>query len=269
MANILNKIIDQTHADLINRKQSTSLSALRSMPFYDRKPYSLKNALLHGSGIIAEHKRQSPSKGSFNCPATLIDVVTGYEKAGASAISCLTDSPFFGGALDDLMQARAAVTIPLLRKDFMIDLYQVHESKAYGADAILLIAACLNDEELKTLSLEAVNIGLSILFEVHDLEELNRIKTIATSLPQDSFVIGVNNRNLTTFVTDVDNSLQLLPHFPNDSLAISESGISDPETVIKLRKAGFQGFLIGENFMKTDQPGVACNEFIKNTNYAN
>lgn len=268
MANILHKIIDQTRKDLMVRNGYTTLSDLRSMPLYGRNTFPLKKALSTGSGIIAEHKRQSPSKGSFNCPATVVDVVSGYEKAGASAISCLTDTPFFGGTLDDLKAARAAVSIPILRKDFIVDLYQIHESRAYGADAILLIASCLNNEELKTLSLEAINLGLSILFEVHDLKELNRLKIVIASLPQESYVMGVNNRNLTTFITDIDNSLQLLPHFPKHSLAVSESGLSDPATVVKLRNAGFQGFLIGENFMKSDHPGATCNEFIKNMQHA-
>ncbi|MBF4986173.1 indole-3-glycerol-phosphate synthase, partial [Nonlabens mediterrranea] len=239
------------------------LSQLREMPFYSRQTLSLHNGLKNGSGIIAEHKRQSPSKGSFNCPSSLQDVVKGYETAGASAISCLTDQPFFGGTLQDLLEARNAINIPILRKDFIIDLYQIHEAKAYGADAILLIAACLNNEELKTLSLEAMNLGLEILFEVHELEELNRIKTVTTSFNTSKFVIGVNNRDLKRFKTDIQNSKDLLPHFPENVLAISESGISDPEIVKELKTLGFEGFLIGENFMKTNDPGTSCQQFIK------
>ncbi|MEP0459366.1 indole-3-glycerol phosphate synthase TrpC [Nonlabens sp.] len=263
MEDILKKITNQTALDLKRRKDKTSLSQLREMPFYSRKTLSLYNGLKNGSGIIAEHKRQSPSKGSFNCPASLQEVVKGYEAAGASAISCLTDEPFFGGTLQDLLEARSQVNIPILRKDFMIDLYQIHEAKAFGADAILLIAACLNNEELKTMSLEAINLGLEILFEVHDLEELNRIKEVTTSLNTTKFVIGVNNRDLKRFKTDIQNSKDLLPHFPKDVLAISESGISDPEIVKELKNLGFQGFLIGENFMKTELPGASCDQFIK------
>ncbi|EAS18705.1 indole-3-glycerol phosphate synthase, IGPS [Flavobacteria bacterium BBFL7] len=263
MEDILKKITNQTAQDLKVRKDKTSLSQLREMPFYSRQTLSLHNGLKNGSGIIAEHKRQSPSKGSFNCPASLQDVVKGYETAGASAISCLTDQPFFGGTLQDLLEARKAVNIPILRKDFIIDLYQIHEAKAYGADAILLIAACLNNEELKTLSLEAMNLGLEILFEVHELEELNRIKTVTTSFNTSKFIIGVNNRDLKRFKTDIQNSKDLLPHFPECVLAISESGISDPETVKELKDLGFQGFLIGENFMRTNDPGTSCQQFIK------
>lgn len=263
MSDILNRITTQTVTDVKKRKLKTDLSELRAMPYYLRPTLSLKAGLENGSGIIAEHKRQSPSKGSFNCPASLSNVVTGYEKAGASAISCLTDNPFFGGTLEDLSVARQHVSIPLLRKDFIVDMYQVHESKAYGADAILLIAACLNNEELKTLALEAINLGLSILFEVHDLEELNRIKYIATTLQQDMFVIGVNNRDLKKFKTDIKTSLELIKEFPENILAVSESGIYDPLMVKELKKAGFKGFLIGEHFMKTEKPGEHCAQFIK------
>ena len=148
----------------------------------------------------------------------------------------------------------------------MIDLYQIHEARAYGADAILLIAACLNNEKLKSMSLEAMNIGLEILFEVHDLEELNRIKEVTSQFNTDKFVIGVNNRDLKKFKTDIQNSKNLLPHFPKDVLAISESGISNPEVVKELKALGFEGFLIGENFMKTEQPGNSCKQFIKAIN---
>jgi indole-3-glycerol phosphate synthase len=268
MADILKKIISQTYKDLNDRKTATSLADLRSMPLYNRAPFSLKESLIKGSGIIAEHKRQSPSKGSFNCLASLSSVVTGYEKAGASAISCLTDLPFFGGTLDDLVKARERVNIPVLRKDFMMESYQIHESKAHGADAILLIAACLNDQQLKAMALESVALGLSILFEVHDRLELERVKEIIVTLPQNSFVIGINNRDLTKFKTDIQNSIDLLPHFPDGVVAISESGISDPSVVKKLQDAGYTGFLIGEHFMKTNDPGSSCEQFIKELQHA-
>ena len=266
MEDILKKIIAQTTQDLKARKKTTSLSELRDMPAYSRKVISLYQSLKNGSGIIAEHKRQSPSKGSFKCPRSLEEVVKGYEKAGASAISCLTDQPFFGGTLQDLIEARGVVNIPILRKDFMIDLYQVHEAKAFGADAILLIASCLNNEELKTMSLEAMNLGLELLFEVHDLEELTRIKEVTDAFAIEKYVIGVNNRDLKRFQTDIQNSNNLIPYFPSGVIAISESGISNPEVVKELRTLGFQGFLIGENFMKTEQPGASCEQFIKAIN---
>jgi indole-3-glycerol phosphate synthase len=232
MENILNKITIQTAKDLNTRKKNTPLSNLMAMTHYSRQTISLYEGIKNGSGIIAEHKRQSPSKGSF-------------------------------GSLEDLIATRKQINIPVLRKDFMIDSYQIHESKAYGADAILLIAACLNNEELKSMSLEAWDIGLEILFEVHDLEELNRIKEITASFDTSKYIIGVNNRDLKRFQTDIQNSKDLLPHFPQGVLAISESGISNPEVVKELNNLGFQGFLIGENFMKTENPGTSCKQFIK------
>ncbi len=263
MEDILKKITDRTSADLKVRKEHISLSELRAMPGYSRETISFHDAIKNGSGIIAEHKRQSPSKGSFECPASLEQVVKGYELAGVSAISCLTDEPFFGGTLQDLLDARSYINIPILRKDFMVDLYQIHEAKAYGADAVLLIAACLNDEELKTMAVEALNLDLEILFEVHDLEELNRVKNVTELLDSSKYVIGVNNRDLKRFKTDIQISKELLLHFPEGVLAISESGISDPATVKELQKTGYTGFLIGENFMKTNDPGASCAAFIK------
>ncbi|ARN78068.1 indole-3-glycerol phosphate synthase [Nonlabens spongiae] len=263
MNDILKKITQQTLKDLSVRKRNMTLSDLRSMPGYGRKTFSLYESLKNGSGIIAEHKRQSPSKGSFKCPADLEKVVKGYEKAGASAISCLTDEPFFGGSLKDLQSARNYVKIPLLRKDFMVDLYQVHEARAYGADAILLIAACLDDEQMKTLAIEALNLNLEILFEVHNKEELDRVMQLTQSFNPTKFVIGVNNRDLKKFETSIEISKSLIAHFPKDVLAISESGISDPEVVKELKQISFQGFLIGELFMKTDDPGSALKSFIK------
>jgi indole-3-glycerol phosphate synthase len=263
MDDILKKIINRTALDLLDRKRERPLAALRELPYYSRKTISFTNSLQKGSGIIAEHKRQSPSKGNFNCATSISDVVSGYEKAGASAISCLTDFPFFGGNLDDLLETRAAVTIPVLRKDFMIDPYQVHEAKAYGADVILLIAACLNDKELLALSIEALNLNLEILFEVHDLDELERVKKITAPFRLSKYAIGVNNRDLKRFKTDISNSVNLLPFAPTGVIAISESGINDPETVKRLRNAGYTGFLIGEHFMTTNDPGAACASFIK------
>ncbi|WP_431472145.1 indole-3-glycerol phosphate synthase TrpC [Nonlabens sp. SCSIO 43208] len=263
MSDILEKITIQTTKDVVQRRSLKSIQDLREMPLCSRKTLSLHESIKKGSGIIAEHKRQSPSKGSFNCPASLEEVVLGYEKAGASAISCLTDTPFFGGSLQDLEQARKLINIPILRKDFIVDMYQIHEAKAYGADAILLIAACLSNEQLTTLANEALNLELEILFEVHNLTELENIKKVTENLDPEKFIIGVNNRDLKRFKTDIQNSIDLLPHFPENVIAISESGISNPATVKKLQSIGFKGFLIGENFMKTDQPGISCSTFIK------
>ncbi|WP_124980157.1 indole-3-glycerol phosphate synthase TrpC [Nonlabens xiamenensis] len=263
MADILKKIVDHTTQNLRKRKQEMPLQKLREMLFYSTPCLSLHKALEDGSGIIAEHKRQSPSKGSFDCPASLIEIVTGYEKAGASAISCLTNQHFFGGTLDDLRDVKKHINIPVLRKDFMVDLYQVHEAKAYGADAILLIAACLDKEQMQALALESLNLGLDILFEVHHEDELDTVKKLSAQFPKNKYIIGVNNRDLKRFKTDIQVSKDLFPHFPDGVLAISESGISDPETVKELQLVGYTGFLMGEAFMKTDDPGRSCDEFIK------
>jgi indole-3-glycerol phosphate synthase len=263
MEDILRKITDRTALDLQDRRRQSPISALQDAEFYQRQPLSLIKALREGSGIIAEHKRRSPSKGDLNHPESLAEVVTGYKKAGASAISCLTDEPFFGGTLDDLKNVRAMVNMPVLRKDFIVNTYQIDEAKAYGADAILLIAACLTSEQMSDFAELAIALGLSILFEVHNRAELDNVLSVTTQLPTDSFCIGVNNRNLKLFKTDVDISRQLIKHFPSDVLAVSESGLNDPTTVKELKELGFQGFLIGEHFMKSDDAGAACAEFIK------
>ncbi|MGB3591100.1 MAG: indole-3-glycerol phosphate synthase TrpC [Nonlabens sp.] len=263
MVDILKKITDRTLVDLTKRKKETTLSVLREMPHYSRHALSLVTALKNGSGIIAEHKRQSPSKGSFENLNSLASIVKGYENAGASAISCLTDMPFFGGSLADLVEVQRTVDIPVLRKDFMIDSYQIHEAKAYGADAILLIAACLDDQQLATFSSKAVELGLSVLFEVHERKELDRVNIIATSLPAATYAIGVNNRNLKEFKTDIQTSHELYHHIPADVVAVSESGIDDPAVANELITTGFKGFLIGEYFMRQQSPGSACATFIK------
>ena len=207
-------------------------------------------------GIIAEHKRLSPSKTIINHSLSVEEVVKGYENAGASSISILTDNHYFGGSLDDLILARAAVKTPLLRKEFIIDDYQILEAKANGADAILLIAAVLSKEEIKQLSEFAQSLALEVLLEVHNLEELE--KSIMPSLT----IIGVNNRNLKTFELNLQTSIDLVKYIPNDFVKISESGISHTDDIKLLKSHGFQGFLIGENFMKTNNPGESLLEFI-------
>lgn len=208
------------------------------------------------TGIIAEFKRASPSKGLINGTASVAQVVKGYQDAGASAVSVLTDPDFFQGSLADLTAARQALTIPLLRKEFIIDRYQIAEAKAYGADIILLIAACLEATEIESLSIYAKSLGLNVLLEVHNEEELNR------SLFNSIDAIGVNNRNLKDFSVSLEHSYDLVNKIPGRYIKVSESGISDPATITALRAAGFQGFLIGENFMRTDNPGAAIKEFV-------
>ena len=223
-----------------------------------RKKVSFKQALVNSnSGIIAEFKRKSPTKGWINPDADVTKVVQSYEAAGAAAISCLTDEPFFGGSFTDFEKARETVRqIPLLRKDFILDEYQIYQSKAMGADVILLIAACLSSEEIARFTSIAHDLDMEVLLEIHEESELS-------SICLDADVIGINNRNLKTFVTDVRHTLDLASKISDRFLKISESGLSDPETVIQLHQAGFRGFLMGESFMKTADPGETLREFIK------
>ncbi len=185
------------------------------------------------------------------------DVVKAYEEAGASAVSVLTDGEFFKGNLEDLSKARKAISIPILRKEFIVDKYQIAEAKAYGADIILLIAACLKKEEVQEFAAYAHQLGLNVLLEVHNEQEL------LDNLFDDIDAIGVNNRNLKDFSVDIQHSYDLLDKIPTEYIKVSESGIADPSTIKALKKAGFQGFLIGENFMKTADPGQAIKDFVK------
>ena len=208
------------------------------------------------SGIIAEHKRRSPSKSVINQSLSVQDVAKGYADAGACGMSVLTDGKYFGGSLDDLVLARASTNIPILRKEFIIDEYQIVEAKAYGADVILLIAAILSKEEIKALSELAKGLGLDVLLEVHNDEELE--KSLMPSLD----MLGVNNRNLKSFKVDMDISKTLSKKIPDDFVKVSESGISSVEAIRELKEFDYQGFLIGENFMKTDEPGKSAKKFI-------
>lgn len=256
--NILDKIIIRKREEVAAAKEAITLAELEKFPLFGRKPYSLRESILDKakSGIIAEFKRASPSKGIINARSLVKDVVKGYEQAGASAISVLTDADFFKGSLQDLTEAREAVSIPVLRKEFIIDHYQIAEAKAYGADVILLIAAVLAPEEIKELSSYAKELGLSVLLEVHDKEELER------SIFETIDAIGVNNRNLKDFTVSIQHSLDLVNLIPDSFIKVSESGLSNPESIIELKRAGFQAFLIGENFMKTDDPQDAIKNFV-------
>ena len=205
---------------------------------------------------IAEHKRRSPSKSTINNGLNVQDVAIGYQNAGACGMSVLTDGKYFGGSLDDLILARAATSFPLLRKEFIIDTYQILEAKACGADVILLIAAVLSQQEIKNLSEFAKSLGMDVLLEVHDLDELQ--KSIMPSLD----MLGVNNRNLKTFEVSLDISKTLSTSIPDDFIKVSESGISSVSAIKELMPYGYKGFLIGENFMKTDNPGLSAETFI-------
>jgi len=254
---ILDNITAYKQQEVSARKKAFPITLLEQSPWYSRTCYSITDRLKNSkSGIIAEHKRRSPSKRVINDKTLLPTVVKGYEEAGVSAISVLTDTKFFGGSLDDLVLARTCVNIPLLRKEFIVDPYQIHEAKAYGADAILLIAACLTEIELKQYSALAKELGMDVLLEVHNSEELQK------SLHPTVDLLGVNNRNLKTFEVSLETSKELSAQIPNDFIKVSESGISHVQAIKELKPYGFKGFLIGENFMKTDNPGESAKEFI-------
>ncbi|MCX2485080.1 indole-3-glycerol phosphate synthase TrpC [Pedobacter sp. MR2016-24] len=257
--NILDKIVIRKKEEVALAKTLVSIAELEKGLHFNRTPYSFREFLLaeDRNGIIAEFKRRSPSKGIINANSTVTAVTTGYAAAGASAISVLTDADFFGGHSNDLLEARAANQVPLLRKDFMIDEYQILEAKALGADIILLIAAILTPAEIAGFAGLAKRLGLNVLLEVHNLEELQR------SIHPDVDAIGVNNRNLADFSVDIQTSFKLAEEIPAEFLKISESAISDVKTIKQLKGAGFNGFLIGENFMKTSNPAAAMQAFAK------
>ena len=257
--NILDKIIANTTKEVAERKKTTRVSELESSAFFNEETYSLSNYLVKEgkSGIIAEIKKQSPSKGVINDKVTVEEVGEGYYKAGASAISVLTDYEFFGGKMEYLTSVKKVVEIPVLRKDFIVDEYQLLEARSIGADIILLIAACLEPKRLKELAKFAHSLGLEVLMEVHDKEELYR------SLNEYLDVVGVNNRNLKTFEVNVDTSLELAEEIPKEFRKISESGLTDAFTINQLKSAGFEGFLIGESFMKTENPAQALKTLIE------
>ena len=255
--NILDKITAYKYSEVSAKKEAFPISLLEKSLFFERETKSLANKLRNSTtGIIAEHKRRSPSKAVINDKVLVQDVAKGYENAGVCGMSVLTDTNFFGGSLDDLLLARSATSFPLLRKEFIVDEYQIYEAKAYGADVILLIAACLSKSELKQFSETAKKLGLDVLLEVHNEEELNK------SLFPSVDMLGVNNRNLKTFEVSLEISKTLSEKIPNDFVKVSESGISAIEAIKDLKTYGYQGFLIGENFMKTENPGESARKFI-------
>ncbi len=255
---ILTRIIETKKGDVSRQKEAVPLASLKSYPLFSRNCNSLKETLQkeNSSGIIAEFKQKSPSKGDINFRVQVDKVTKSYVEAGAAGLSVLTDFEYFGGTLANLTKAREAnPETPILRKDFIIDSYQVTEAKAFGADVILLIAACLEKEQAENLAKKAKSLGLEVLMEVHNAEELEKINDFVD-------IVGVNNRNLKTFKVDVETSVKLANDIPAQFLKISESGISEAETIRYLKKHGFQGFLIGETFMKTDNPGEVCKKLI-------
>ena len=258
--NILDTIIAQKKAEVKKRKRQTSIAELEKGPFFKNETLSFSKFLKDEtrSGIIAEFKRRSPSKGIINNTSTVTDVTTAYARYGASGISILTDEDFFGGSLNDLLAATIN-EVPLLRKDFIIDEYQLIESKAFGAEVILLIAACLTKTEVKKLAIFAKNTGLNVLLEIHNDEELEHICDHVD-------VVGVNNRDLKTFTVDINRSIQLSKKIPADKIKISESGIDDVAAIKLLKQNGFSGFLMGEKFMKEKDPGEAFKNFTQELN---
>lgn len=256
--NILDKIVADKYKEVALKKQVVPSSQLEQSALFKREGNSLANALKNSnSGIIAEHKRRSPSKDNINQKTNVGQVAMGYKKAGVCGISVLTDIKYFGGSLEDLLLARAAVDTPLLRKEFIIDEYQIIEAKAHGADTILLISAILNKNEIKSLSELAKSIGLDVLLEVHNEKELHK------SLLPSIDMLGVNNRDLKSFKVNLDTSKKLAALIPNDFVKVSESGISSVDAIKELKTYGYQGFLIGENFMKTNNPSKSALEFIQ------
>lgn len=256
--NILDQIIAYKIKEVEERKKLRPVSSLQQTEYFQRPTLSMKQFIRdkNRTGIIAEFKRKSPSKGIINAEASVEQTTKGYADAGASAVSVLTDMPSFGGSSEDLVNARRSIVIPIIRKDFTIDEYQITEAKSIGADAILLIAAVLTSEQLRTLTEFAHSLKLEVLLEVHDEEELKK------SLDADADLIGVNNRNLKTFEVSLDTSKRLAKLIPDSVVKVSESGLSKPDSIIELRQSGYEGFLMGENFMKDKQPGLAAKSFM-------
>jgi indole-3-glycerol phosphate synthase len=254
--NILETIVAHKKGEVLIRRSEKKVADLEKTAFFSRQTLSLRKFLLDSdrTGIIAEFKRKSPSKGIINNVSTVKEVTKAYATF-ASGISVLTDQTFFGGFAEDLEEARIN-HIPILRKDFMIDEYQIIEAKAMGADVILLIAACLSVSEVKQFAGLGKRLGLEVLLEIHNEEELGHIC-------MDIDFVGVNNRNLKTFEVSIETSLNLINKIPTEKLAIAESGISNVDTIVTLHQAGFKGFLIGENFMKENDPAIAFANFVK------
>lgn len=256
--NILEEIIASKYKEVKERQSVYPVKLLEQSLFYESRTISLKKYILREdkSGIIAEIKRKSPSKGVINAHVDIERTSIGYMQAGASALSVLTDAPYFGGKNEDLTTARKFNFCPILRKDFTVDEYQIIEAKSIGADAILLIAAALEPKRLKELAKFARSLQLECLLEVHNREELEG------SLNEYIDLVGVNNRNLKTFEVNINTSKELGNLIPADFVKVSESGISEPENIVELKQYGFEGFLMGERFMASGRPEKSCARFI-------
>ena len=259
--NILEEIVAFKKTEVARQKTLMPVLQLERFGFFGEQTLSLKASLQdpNKTRIITEFKRRSPSKGMINGDADVFAITAAYTAAGASGLSVLTDSKFFGGSADDLIKARIN-RIPILRKDFIIDEYQVIEAKALGADVVLLIAACLDKLQVRQLAKQAKALRLEVLLEIHDENELDHIC-------DEVDLVGVNNRNLKTFSVDLEQSIRLSEKIGNGKLTIAESGINDPANITYLAKHGFNGFLIGERFMREPDPGAAFREFVRNLRF--
>jgi len=259
--NILDQIVAHKKQEIAERKELYPVKLLEKSLYFSSPTVSLKKYLSRKdkSGIIAEFKRRSPSKGIINAYANVEETSIGYMRAGASALSVLTDKQFFGGSNEDLRIARKFNFCPILRKEFIVDEYQLFEARSIGADAILIIAEILSEKEVRLFSDKAKALDLEVLMEVHTNEQLDKLNDSVD-------IVGVNNRNLETFEVDIQTSYDMLDQIPSELFKISESGISNPEIVCRLKEAGFNGFLIGEHFMKSSHPGKNCLKFIEELN---
>ncbi len=253
--NILDKIIINKKQEVANARSEKTVAELQDSPFFGRNTYSLKETVKSRSGIIAEFKRKSPSKGIINDKMTPLEVVSQYEKYGASGISILTDSEFFGGTFKDITSVREQIQIPILRKDFMVDEYQFYEAKAIGADVILLIAACLSPSQVQEFTDLSHSLNLEVLLEIHAEEELVHINN-------NIDLVGINNRNLKDFKVNLQHSVSLKNMLPKEMLSVAESGIYNKKDFQFLKEKGFDAFLMGEVFMKNENPGKAFEEFL-------
>ena len=237
---ILDKIVYDKKSEIENLSKIVSISDLENKKDFTKQSKSLKESIKKSkSGIICEFKRKSPSNEKINYKSNVSDVINGYEKAGAVGVSILTNKKYFDGSISDINEVKKSINIPILRKEFIISEYQIVESKSIGADAILLIASILNKEDIKNYSSLAKSLGLEVLLEIHSIDELNKISNT------DVDIIGINNRNLDTLDIDIKNSIDMFEKIPNEFIKISESGISKVESIIRLIKVGYDGFLIG------------------------
>lgn len=257
---ILDKIVERKKEEIRASRLKIPVEQVKNSKFFGRKTFSLKESIKSRSGIIAEFKRQSPSKGVINDSVSPGQVVSAYEEFGASGISILTDKDFFGGSFDDILMVREQINIPILRKDFMIDEYQFYEAKSIGADVVLLIASCLSPAQVEEFTSLSHELGLEVLLEIHTEEELKHCNSKID-------LVGINNRNLKDFTVDLEHSVKLKNLLPENVLSIAESGIYNIENFKYLKAQGFDGFLMGEYFMKHKNPGNAFSDFIKNISY--